>query len=280
MMTEKKILTEELTTSAQELGCLLQKTRKDKGLSVGEVAERLKLTARQVEDMEVGDYSCLKEPVFVRGFLRSYSRLLDLDDAIVTEYLNHIFPHAKSNAAVKTTTQQIPCDRFDLQKLAIKKTLPKWLLPLIIFLTLVGAIIVWQSSNTASPQEGSVANQVVQAGQEAMQQIDADNIKVISMPAEPSSALTVSQENAVNDTKQQHHLVIKLMYQSELFVEDGHKKILFQGVAQPDKLYQFDAAKPYQVKMTDARGATILLDGKTIAVPSTEENKASSLMLD
>jgi len=81
-MSKAKKQTEAPTTNkATELGILLRAKREQKQLSIGEVSERLKLPARQIEALENGDYNSLPEPVFVRGFLRSYGRFLDLDES-------------------------------------------------------------------------------------------------------------------------------------------------------------------------------------------------------
>ena len=51
----------------------------EKGLTVGEVADHLRLGADVIEDLETDDYSRLPGSTFVKGYLRSYARLLDLD---------------------------------------------------------------------------------------------------------------------------------------------------------------------------------------------------------
>lgn len=60
-------------------GALLKAGREEQNLSVADVATKLKLTARQVEALEAEDLSHLPSPVFVRGFVRNYARLVDVD---------------------------------------------------------------------------------------------------------------------------------------------------------------------------------------------------------
>lgn len=59
-------------------GRRLREAREAAGLSLAEVGARLKMPARVVESLEREDWSRLGAPVFVRGQLRSYSRLLGL----------------------------------------------------------------------------------------------------------------------------------------------------------------------------------------------------------
>jgi cytoskeleton protein RodZ len=62
-------------------GARLRKAREAAGLSQADVAARLKMPVRVVQSLENEDWSRLGAPVFVRGQLRSYSRLLGLTTA-------------------------------------------------------------------------------------------------------------------------------------------------------------------------------------------------------
>ncbi len=59
-------------------GQRLRAAREAAGLSVHDVAGRLKMPVRIVEALEAEDWARIGAPVFVRGQLRSYSRLLGL----------------------------------------------------------------------------------------------------------------------------------------------------------------------------------------------------------
>lgn len=66
-------------------GAQLKAGREARGLAVADVAAKLKLTGRQVEALEAEDLSHLPNPVFVRGFVRNYARLVDLDpDSLIS----------------------------------------------------------------------------------------------------------------------------------------------------------------------------------------------------
>lgn len=67
-----------MTEADRGCGQRLRAAREAAGLSVSEVAERLKMPVRVVESLEAEDWSRLGAPVFIRGQLRSYARLLGL----------------------------------------------------------------------------------------------------------------------------------------------------------------------------------------------------------
>jgi cytoskeleton protein RodZ len=60
------------------IGGRLRQAREAAGLSVVDVGQRLKMPARVVQSLEAEDWGRLGAPVFVRGQLRSYARLLRL----------------------------------------------------------------------------------------------------------------------------------------------------------------------------------------------------------
>jgi len=66
----------------------LRAAREAAGLSLDDVAARLHMPARVVRSLEAEDWARLGAPVFVRGQVRSYSRLLGLTTAPMMDALN------------------------------------------------------------------------------------------------------------------------------------------------------------------------------------------------
>jgi cytoskeleton protein RodZ len=60
-------------------GQILAAERKRQDLSLADVTRQLRLSERQLRALERDDYGELPGPVFVRGFIRNYARLLRLD---------------------------------------------------------------------------------------------------------------------------------------------------------------------------------------------------------
>jgi cytoskeleton protein RodZ len=61
------------------VGAALREARTRLGMSVADVADRIKFAPRQIKALEEDNFACLPEMAFVRGFVRSYARLLQLD---------------------------------------------------------------------------------------------------------------------------------------------------------------------------------------------------------
>lgn len=61
------------------IGVALAEAREALGISIEEAAQQLRLSARQLHALEANDYSGLPGATFIRGFIRNYARLLQLD---------------------------------------------------------------------------------------------------------------------------------------------------------------------------------------------------------
>ncbi|MDX1415213.1 MAG: DUF4115 domain-containing protein [Candidatus Promineifilaceae bacterium] len=70
-----------------ELGHILREARETKGLTIEEVQEQTRINGKYLAAMENGEYHLLPSPVHARGFLRNYSRFLDLEpDPLLERY--------------------------------------------------------------------------------------------------------------------------------------------------------------------------------------------------
>ncbi len=78
-------------------GARLASAREARGLTIAEVAERLKLSPRQVEALEAEDWTNLPDAVFVRGFVRNYAKIVGIEPGELLPSLD----------AVDTVTQTI-----------------------------------------------------------------------------------------------------------------------------------------------------------------------------
>jgi cytoskeleton protein RodZ len=71
-----------MPASSPGVGERLRAARMEAGLTVADVAGRLRMQLRVVEALEAEDWARLGAPVFVRGQLRSYLRLLKLPESL------------------------------------------------------------------------------------------------------------------------------------------------------------------------------------------------------
>lgn len=73
-------------------GRLLRAAREGCGMSIEDVARQLRLSVRQITALEEEDYGKLPGGMFLRGFVRNYARLVQVDAAPILQLLQRSLP--------------------------------------------------------------------------------------------------------------------------------------------------------------------------------------------
>lgn len=94
--TEESVIVSEMPVGEQ-----LRLAREARDLEVADIARTLKLGPRQVEALECGDWHGLPGQTFIRGFVRNYARLVQLDPAPLMLQLNQVLEKPADNLAMQ-----------------------------------------------------------------------------------------------------------------------------------------------------------------------------------
>lgn len=170
----------------QGIGPRLAVAREAKGLATAEVASKLRLGVRQIEALEADAYDQLPGEVFVRGFIRNYAKLLDLDP-------EELLPSQEAAVSEQLT---VPSTNVAFHPSPIQRWL---LLPIgsaILFFALVALLYAWLSSGEqpAAEEPGEVLSspdtEVVAPQPLVLDQ--TQETAAASEPAETADASTVA----------------------------------------------------------------------------------------
>ncbi|MDN0081380.1 helix-turn-helix domain-containing protein [Crenobacter sp. SG2305] len=129
------------------VGARLKAAREAAGLSLGDVADRLKLSIRQLEALESDNFDALPGPAFVRGFVRNYARFLDLDSAPLMAALESRVPSVAK--VVENFAHEIEAAQEAAEP--TRRRGPLVLLGLLVVAGLAGAGWWWSKSNAEKP---------------------------------------------------------------------------------------------------------------------------------
>ncbi len=91
---------------ALSVGQILRAAREGQGLSINDVENSIKFATKQIKWLEADDYVRLPEAPFVRGFVRSYARLLKLNSAELLSKLPS--SHLQTSSAHEIKSMEIP----------------------------------------------------------------------------------------------------------------------------------------------------------------------------
>lgn len=253
-----------------ELGQELRSLREQKGLTMSDVAERLKLPVRQIEALENGLYENLPEPVFIRGFLRSYGRFLDMDEAELSRRLEWITPNEMYRHDFNSTNLNYTNTR-------IKKGFPKWIWVLILLAGVGAAVYFWQEkSNSENAKQESLSTLDNGQNETAASNLSASNIIVKPMTA--SDTGTKMASSAV-ETINNGELVIRTRYRSVLKVTNAQGKELSNKIVAPGE-YRFNEGAPFSVHLGYVKGAIVLFNGQEMDLKKYIDGKSASFNTD
>ena len=130
------------------IGKTLKELREGKNITLNDIASKMRLEVRFISAIEEDNFDSLPDPIYVRGYIRSYSKLLGADaDALVRTFEEHggnfepeIIPEIRHSS--QTSSSDKPVKAFTY----------------LIMLALVVLLIVWWQNNfvinspTVSPE--------------------------------------------------------------------------------------------------------------------------------
>lgn len=165
----------------------LQAARIQKGLSLEGVASRMHLSASILEAIEENNFEEISAPIFVKGYLRAYARIVALEeDDMIQQYTDY---YSEEDPPISTTSNTIP-------ELSVADARIKWTTYLVILvLAALLAAWWWNKGQNDEPTisldtQGSSSDSVVQADtQRAGSNIEAASETLLETP-EPSAAGT------------------------------------------------------------------------------------------
>ncbi len=140
----------------------LKNTREALGLSVRDVVEQTNLKTDQVEALECGDWDAFAAPVYVRGFVRSYARLLKLPEAELNDALEAELGGTEKFQEVE---DDLKSTRTTVNTLTLWFSRVNWrvTVPVFVFLGLVAGtyfgVKAWNQPSSAS-SSGPAASQL------------------------------------------------------------------------------------------------------------------------
>jgi cytoskeleton protein RodZ len=253
-------------TTSLRPGRALAEARAARNLTLAEVAQQLKLSATQVEALEADAYDRLPGPVFVRGFVRNYARLLELDAEALVGMIE--LPHVSSPAsAAIPMSRNIPFP---------EQGRTNWMPYAAVLVLVIGAIVLFEIFFSASPAvvvsavtpKPAVEPVVVQPAPPAKEAAPATpqaEVVVTAVVAEPvtSPALEKALEKAPAQPQPgmaELHFVFKT--DSWVEVRDRNERILFSQLNAAGTEHRMQGRRPLSLVIGNARSVQLNYNGK------------------
>lgn len=262
-------------------GVRIREARVLKKMSVLQVADHLYLDVKVIERIEADDYAHLPPPLFIRGYLRSLSKLFNINNKSLQASFEQ-FDHTKQNS-----TQSILSLGNTRNRQVKSRDLWPTLGTIGVIITLIVLVVLWQfypqnnselsqpiidvpiannETSWESSNQHPVAEITVPIVHEAVPTTDnppppvlTENVtpttdNVTPAPINKETVEIIAQPEAVSTTVQDKSIRV-LLKNSKVWlrVTDKNGKKLYGGTANPNDILNLEGTPPYKVRVGNSR---------------------------
>ncbi len=226
----------------------LQAARIQQGLSIEDIAQRMHLSTSILEAIEENNYDEITAPIFVKGYLRAYARIVLLDEEeMIQQYVNY---YSGEDPPIMSTSNMTP-------ELSVTDARIKWTTYLVI-LVLAALLGVWWWNKEKS--DDAPISLDTQSAVEQQARAESTDSEIEAASESPADASQGSQQ-AVTETDTSESTVAAGV-ESAPVAGDG------SGQADADESGEIDAPESVNV----AGAESVQTDpGQTSAAESVQE---------
>ena len=235
-----------------KLGDTLRERRTSLGISLEEVEASTHIRARLLAALEEGNYDRLPNPGYVRGYVSSYARFLELDPVpLLNMYKAETgtgappkFDLPQASEAVAPTGQQ--------HAVPWRGVLVFVLIVAIISLAVWAVTRIWSGPEPTPPEPASIEEPVPDTSEEATEPVE---VKPTPAPASEAQPFTLTVRVAEDGASWLRITV------------DG--KPAYEGVLAAGQTKEYEVSKKASVRIGRPESVTVFRDGKAVEVTDT-----------
>ncbi len=266
-------------------GSLLRKTREEQRITVEQVAEYLRLPHRNIEALEADRYQELPDKPFVMGYLRAYSRLLDIDgELVIGHYHAYLGEPDNSLGAVRSTIAADAVQVPGISKVqAFLKKRVYWIIGGLLLIWIVSASFL--GSNDEQVWQGEAPPAIVPAPEEAVTDDKddvavSDEVKTISEETQESNLSQVESANLAPaaiaeqpSVKSLDSLSFEFSGECWLEVTDSKGDVVAVNLYQAGESVTVEGVAPFSVNLGNFKAVQVVLNGKPVELQSKGRGK-------
>lgn len=260
-----------MSDASLSVGAQLARGREAQGLSVADVANRLKLTPKQINTLENDQFDSLG-PVFSRGFVRNYARLLQLDVQVLLDAMQ-----APGTAAEDLTIRD--------EHIAISHSLSQYWLKLIVAIVIIAigltlGVYQWLRNAPAAPARLAQAPAPVAPTAAIVTAVPtAAPAMPLSAPATPPAGNVAATANTATAAGS---AVIDLHFKQDAWVDinDASKKRIVSRLYHAGETAQFTGLPPFTAVIGNAANVSLTYNGKPVDLAAHTKVSVARLTLE
>lgn len=264
--TPKSSTNEDMLSTFKDVGKTLALTRKEKKLTIPQIASKVHIRQKYLKDIEEGSFQNLPGHVYTLGFIRTYAHFLNLDANELVRRIN-----AASQRPIYT------CNYIPLSPLPDKEPNSRILVFAVILILLSGIVgyFFFKSPSQEFPTTLTISENKVSAPLEKSllpenffetkslsipeQAAEEKKISEQTMPLPAESSSSKSENVATESAK---IITVKAEHPSWVEIRDETGKVLFMKVLQKDEEYTAPQKTGIILNTGNAGGITLLVNNK------------------
>lgn len=302
---EQPAVAETAAAAGMRPGRELAEARERRNQTVAEIAQQLKLSPHQIEALEADDYARLPGAVFVRGFVRNYARLVELDgEALVarlelsqtaTTAINAV-PHSQNIPFQDTRSARWPLLAAAVALLAAIVLIFEWLMPDAAEVPVSAPVAVPQPVITAPLPSAVEATETVAPAAppvdvSAVQAVSSSTISAAATPpavavpamtapvaVPPATAAPVAAAKPAAAGGSELRFVFER--QSWVEVRDRNDRVVFSQLNPAGAMQIVQGAAPLNVVIGNAAGVKLSYKGKAVDLTPHTKTDVARLVLE
>jgi cytoskeleton protein RodZ len=265
-------------------GQQLQAARKAKGLSVDEIARALKISHRQVEALEADDWPSLPGKTIIRGFVRNYARLLNLNSDLLMSALDGMqMPIAPELEMAVGTPVNISHDGKADRRDYVRVLSGLIILALAVLAYFVVPQDMWKSTLSALRAATQSNEPAVDKGIEPVAvdtrapDAGASTQATTSLPSFPPALEPVPTPLAPAASG-----TLKFSFAKPAWVEvrDRSGQIIFSQLSQADSQRDIEGQPPFTLVVGNAAHVALQYNGKSVDLSKRSKDDVARLTLE
>ncbi len=247
---------EEKQDVVERWGSLLREARVARGMSVEDVSNTLHFEPKLIEAIESENLDCLPTTSFVRGYLRSYSKLLEIDAEPIVQAYSRV---CGEDGSVITRVVQV-------KEVSSKDAGPRYATWLVVAVLAV-SLIVWWWAEVLLPS--AVNNETVEKviETESVASLTVDTVSSLAPQELVVEAPEVEDEVVLAEPELEpvpeiSTLLLKFSEDSWVEINDAQGKRLYMDVAKAGQTKTVAGEPPFKVLLGNAPAVTLEYNGE------------------
>ncbi|MEZ8062632.1 MULTISPECIES: RodZ domain-containing protein [Vibrio] len=295
MNTEHDTKTQETVAPALEAGTLLKNKRESLGLTQKQISDRLKLRVTLIQQIEENQFESDQVATFMRGYIRSYAKYVNLDEKVVLSALHHAGDAQHQEQEMLSFSRKTKTEKHNSRIM---------LLTWSIFAVIAGISSLWwwqnqqqdtlsQSLVNAESPEELVVEEPLTPELDSLAVIESVDALTVVSAAESSDTVTqveetqaaaevdsvVAEPESVTPESVANQLVMQFSADCWIQVKDAAGKTLSTGIKKAGQTLNLSGTAPYKVILGAPEGVSMTFASEPVDLSGYTSGKVARITL-